>query len=479
VNVKPLNPDDKVLIKPGRNIVEIPQANDLNILVVGDDPSTRETIQGSMDSIGFSVRTAGNGIEALKHFDKTMFDLVFTELQMPHMGGLELLERLKERYPEVFVVLLTGPDTTELALHITNNGACGYMLRPTDQEKLFTILQRITEHKRFISKSIYPYEERRKTHRFENIIGKTPKMLDLFHKIRDVANSSIPVLLTGESGTGKELVANALHYTGLRKQGPYIKLNCASIPDGLIESEFFGHEKGAFTTAIAQKKGRFELADGGTLFLDEIGEMPFQMQAKLLRVLDDGTFERVGGVKTLHSDVRIICATNKDILQEVKEKRIREDLFYRIYAATIHLPTLRERKDDIPLLANYFAYRYSKRNNTALKGFSKDCYKALLAYDWPGNVRELINVVEQAIVFCKEEDIALECLPEYIRAKPEQEEFSLSLTSSSLPLAEANLIRKVVEDADWNLKRAARELDIARGTLYSKMKKYNIKRPTL
>lgn len=459
--------------------METPNVNDLNILIVGDDRTARETIKGSMDSKGLRVRTAGNGIEALKYFDKTMFDLVLTELQMPHMGGLELLERLKEKYPEVFVVLLTGPDTTELAIQITNNGAYGYMLKHPDQEKLFTILQRITEHKRFISKSIYPYEERRKTHRFENIIGKTPKMLDLFHKIRDVANSSIPVLLTGESGTGKELVANALHYTGSRKQGPYIKLNCASLQDGLIESELFGHEKGAFTTAIAQRKGRFELADGGTLFLDEIGEMPFQMQAKLLRVLDDGTFERVGGVKTLHSDVRIICATNKDIVLEVKEKRIREDLFYRIYAANIHLPTLRERKDDIPLLANYFAYRYSKRNNANLKGFSKDSYKALIAYDWPGNVRELINIVEQAIVFCKEEEITPDGLPEFIRKKPEQEGFSLSLASPSLPLAEANLIRKVLEDADWNLKRAARELDIARGTLYSKMKRYNIKRPAL
>jgi len=452
-------------------------SDDPKILLVGSEPNAREAFKDSMESKGFHVHTAGNGIEALRYFDKTVFDLVFTELQMPQMGGLELLEKLKEKFPEVFVVLLSGHGTLELAIQITNNGAYGYMLKPTDQEKLFTTINRIAEHKRFLSRSIYPYEERRKTHRFENMIGKTPKMLDLFHKIRDVANSNIPVLLTGESGTGKELVADALHYTSLRKQGPYIRLNCASIPEGLIESELFGHEKGAFTTAIAQKKGRFELADGGTLFLDEIGEMPLQMQAKLLRVLDNGAFERVGGTKTLHSDVRIICATNKDVMQEVKEKRIREDLFYRIYAATIHLPPLMERKDDIPLLANYFAYRYSKRNKQDLRSFSKDCYKMLMAYDWPGNVRELINIVEQAIVFCKEKEIAPDYLPEYVKKKSKPEGFTLYLSSPSLPLAEATLIRKVLQEANWNLKQAARELAIARGTLYSKMKKYGIEKP--
>ena len=451
-------------------------SGDLKILLVGNEPNAREAFKDLMESKGFHVRAAGNGVEALRYFDKTVFDLVFTELQMPQMGGLELLEKLKEKFPEVFVVLLSGHGTTELAIQITNNGAYGYMLKPTDQEKLFTTINRIAEHKRFLSRNIYPYEERRKTHRFENMIGKTPKMLDLFYKIRDVANSNIPVLLTGESGTGKELVANALHYTSLRKQGPYIKLNCASIPEGLIESELFGHEKGAFTTAIAQKKGRFELADGGTLFLDEIGEMPVQMQAKLLRVLDNGTFERVGGTKTLHSDVRIICATNKDIIQEVKEKRIREDLFYCIYAATVHLPLLKDRKDDIPLLANYFAYRYSKKNKQDLRSFSRDSYKMLMAYDWPGNVRELINVVEQAIVFCKEKEITPDCLPEYIKKKSKQEEFTLRLPSRSLPLAESTLIRMVVEETNWNLKQAARELQIARGTLYSKMKKYGIEK---
>jgi DNA-binding NtrC family response regulator len=391
--------------------------------------------------------------------------------------GLELLNRLKERFPEVFVVLLTGNGTTELAVKETNQWPFDYILRPLDQKRLFALIGRVAEQKRFWSKNIYLYEERRKTYRFENIIGRTPQMLDSFHWIQDVASTDIIVLVTGESGTGKELVANAIHYTSPRKRGPYSKLNCPSLPDGLIESELFGHEKGAFTTAIAQKKGRFELANGGTLLLDEISEMPLQMQAKLLRVLDDGNFERVGGTKTLHSDVRIICATNKNIHQEVKGKIIREDLFYRINAASIHLPPLRERRDDVPLLTNYFTYLYSRKNNKDIKGLPKESYQILMAYDWPGNVRELSNVVEQVVVFCKGREITPDCLPADVKKGSQPNEFTLRLSSRSLPLVESTLIRKVLEETNWNLRQAAKELDIARGTLYSKMKRYMIEKP--
>lgn len=451
---------------------------DLKILIVGDESNTQKAIRDLMESKGYHVRTAGDGIEALKCFEETAFDVVFTELQMPRMGGLELLERLKEKFPEAFVVLLTRNGPTELAVQATkNHGAFDYIPKPPKQKRLFTLINKVAEHKRFLRKNVHAHEERRKTYRFENIIGKAPHMLDIFHKIQDVASADIPVLVTGESGTGKELVANAIHYTSHRKKGPYIKLNCASLSNGLIESELFGHEKGAFTTAIAQKKGRFELADGGTIFLDEIGEMTLQMQVKLLRVLDDGNFERVGGTKTLHSDVRIICATNKDIHQEVREKKFREDLLYRIHAVSIHLPPLRERGDDILLLANYFAYMYSKKSNKNIKGLSKKSHKILRAYDWPGNVRQLSNVVEQAIVFCKGREITPDCLPEDIRKNSQPKEFILRLPSKSLPLAESTLIHKVLEETNWNLKQAARELDIARGTLYSKMKKYRIERP--
>jgi DNA-binding NtrC family response regulator len=276
--------------------------DDLKILIVSNDSNIGETLKDLLEPKGLDVHAAGDGIEALRCFDKSPFDLVFTELLMPRMGGLELLNRLKERFPEVSVVLLTGGGPTELAVQVTNHGAFDYILKPPDQKRLFALIDRVAEQRRFFSRHISPHEDRRKTYRFENIIAKTPQMLDVFHRIQDVASADIPVLVTGESGTGKELVVNAIHYTSSRKAGPYIKLNCASLPDSLIESELFGHEKGAFTTAIAQKKGRFELANGGSLFLDEIAEMPLQMQAKLLRVLDNGNFERVGGTKTLHSD---------------------------------------------------------------------------------------------------------------------------------------------------------------------------------
>jgi DNA-binding NtrC family response regulator len=450
---------------------------DLKTLIVSNDPHIRKSLKDLVEPKGLDVHTAGDGIEALGCLEQSPFDLVFTELLMPRMGGRELLSRVKERFPEVFVVLLTGNGPTELAGEETEHICFDYVLKPSDQRSLFALINRVGEQRRFLSSHIYPHKDRRKTYRFENIIAKTPQMLEIFHRIEDVASADIPVLVTGESGTGKELVADAIHYTSPRKRGPYIKLNCASLPESLIESELFGHEKGAFTTAVAQKKGRFELAHGGSLFLDEIAEMPLQMQAKLLRVLDNGNFERVGGTKTLHSDARIICATNKNIDQELREKRIREDLFYRIHAVSINLPPLRDRRDDIPLLANYFAYLYAKKGSKDIKGLSKKSHKTLMAYGWPGNVRELSNVVEQAVVFCKGEEITPECLPEAIKKDSQPREFTLRLSSRSLPLAESTLIRKVLEETHWNLKKAARELDIARGTLYSKIEKYRIEKP--
>jgi len=450
--------------------------DDLRVLIVCGDRTSREKLKGLLEPEVSYVVTARDGKEALRFFAQTPFDLVFTELIMPGMGGLELSDRLRDRFPDVFVVLL-AESSAEQGVEEPPDGAFDYILKSSDRKALSDLTNKVAEQRRLLSKALYPDEERRRTYRFENILGKTPQMLDIFHRIQAVSKADILVLITGESGTGKELVANAIHYTSSRKNKPYIKLNCASLPDGLIESELFGHEKGAFTTAVIQKKGRFELADGGTLFLDEIGEMPPQMQAKLLRVLDDGSFERVGGTKTIHADVRVICATNKDIREEVREKRIRQDLYYRIKAASIHLPPLRERRDDIPLLANYFATVYSRKTNKNIEGLSQATHRALMAYEWPGNVRELSHVVEQAVVFCRGKQITPDCLPEDMKEVAHLSEFTLRLPSKSLPLAEATLIRRVLEETGWNLKRAARELDIARGTLYSKMNKYGIERP--
>ena len=448
---------------------------ELKILIVSGNAARREHLQGLLEPKVSYVLTVRDGKEALRYFDQTYFDLVFTELLMPGMGGLELSEHLRERFPEVFVVLCVDAGT-EVAKRETEKSRFDHILNTLERDEVLTLINRIAEQKHLLNKSFYPHQDRRKTYRFENIIGKTPQMLDIYNRIQDVAKSDILVLITGESGTGKELVANAIHYTSARRKKAYVKINCASMPEGLIESELFGHEKGAFTTAITQKRGKFELAHGGTLFLDEIGEMPLQMQAKLLRVLDDGNLERVGGTKTIHADVRIICATNKDIQQEVSEKRIREDLYYRIKAASVHVPPLRERKEDIPLLANYFTSIYSRKNNKSIEAVSKAGHAILRAYEWPGNVRELSHVIEQAVVFCKMKEITPECLPEDIQRPPRLKEFTLQLPSRSLPLAEETLIRKVLGETNWNLKQAAGELDIARGTLYSKMKKYGIQR---
>jgi DNA-binding NtrC family response regulator len=451
---------------------------DLKILVVSQNHDECENLRELLEAKSYFVQTAANGSEALNYFEQITFDLVFTKLLMPKVGGRELLSRLKERFPEVFVVLLTGDATTELAVMDTVQGAFNYILKPPYQKSLFPLINTVAEHKRFLKSNLYAHEERRKNYRFENIIGKTPQMLEIFHKIQDVAKANILVLVTGETGTGKELVADAIHYSGPRRNEPLVKINCASLSDALVESELFGHEKGAFTTAITQKKGKFELANRGTLFLDEIGEMPIHMQAKLLRVLDDGSFDRVGGMRTIYTDVRIICATNKNIHQELKEKRLREDLFYRIKAASIHLPPLRERKDDIPLLADYFVRRSCRRNNKKIVDLSKKSHKILRAFNWPGNVRELMHVIDQAVVFCKGKEITPARLPEDIqKKKPQPKEFSLRLSSRSLSLAESTLILKVLEETNWNLKLAARELQIARGTLYSKMTKYEIIRP--
>jgi len=303
-------------------------------------------------------------------------------------------------------------------------------------------------------------------------------MFEIFQKIIDVANTNATVLITGESGTGKELIAESIHYRSPRKDGPLIKVNCAALTETLINSELFGHEKGAFTGAVAQKKGYFELANGGTIFLDGIGDIPISTQISLLRVLELGTFQRVGGIHTLNVDTRFICATNKDLPNAVREKLFREDLFYRINVVSIDMPPLRERKSDIPHLANYYLKRHCSETKKDILRISRAAMNQLMLYDWPGNVRELLgNIIENAVIFCKGREIILDNIPEELRKTFQAKGFTLMLPSSSLPLAESTLIRKVLEATNWNLKEAAKELDIARGTLYSKMKKYAINKP--
>ena len=447
------------------------------LLFVDDEEAVRFFFREGLNDEALDIETAADGREALRKLKTFRADIVVTDARMPNMDGLLLLEEIKIQYPEIFVVIATGYGTIEDAVKAMKAGAYDYVLKPFDFETIQRVIEKIARHKSILQEKLFFGNEHREKYRFRNIIGRDAKMYAIFQKIIDVADTSATVLLNGESGTGKELIAETIHYGSSRRSEALIQVNCAAFTETLIHSELFGHEKGAVTGATAQKKGYFEIADRGTIFLDEIGDVSIPTQISLLRVLELGTFQRVGGTDTLKVDVRVICATNKDLSHAVQEKIFREDLFYRINGVPIQIPPLRERKADIPLLANYFLRRSATDTKKNILGISRSAMNILCQYDWPGNVRELANTIENAVIFCKGRDILPADLPEPSRAVPHTEAFDLRLSSSSLPAAEATIIRKVLEKTNWNLKRTAEELDIARGTLYSKMKKYGIEKP--
>ena len=446
------------------------------LLFVDDEESIRWFFRKSMTTEELIVDTASDGVEALKKLKTFPADIVIADVNMPKMDGLTLLGEIMVRYPDIFVVIVTGYGTIEDAVKAMKAGAYDYILKPFDLDAIRMVIEKITAHARISKKNIFSGQDRRRKRRFENIIGQDPKMFEIFQRIIDVANTNATVLITGESGTGKELIAEAIHFRSSRRSEPLIKVNCAALTETLINSELFGHEKGAFTGAIAQKKGHFELANGGSIFLDEIGDVPIPTQISFLRVLELGTFQRVGGTRTLKVDTRIICATNKDLSHAVKEKLFREDLFYRINVVPIHMPSLRERKSDVPLLANHFLRKYCTETKKNILRISRIAMNILIRHDWPGNVRELANIIENAVIFCKGREIIPVDLPKELKETTQKKGFALGLSSSSLPLVESTLIRKVLEETNWNLKKSAEELDIARGTLYSKIKKHNIRR---
>jgi len=448
------------------------------LLFVDDEGPIRRlfrSVMGQDESV--LLETVSDGKEALKKLKTFPADIVITDMKMPKMGGLALLEEIRIRYPDIFVVILTAYGSIEDAVKAMKAEAYDYILKPFDFDTIRRMIDKITDHKKILQKSIFLGKERRKKYRFENIIGQNPKIFHVFQKIMDVAETDVTVLINGETGTGKELITNSIHFGSPRRFQPLIKVNCAALTETLINSELFGHEKGAFTGATAQKRGHFELADRGTIFLDEIGDIPIPTQISLLRVLESKTFQRVGGTTTLKVDTRVICATNKDLSHAIKEKLFREDLFYRINVATIHIPPLRERKSDIPLLANHFLRKYCTETKKNIHRISRAAINILIRYNWPGNVREMSNTIENAVIFCKGRELIPANLPEELRKTTRKKGFTLVLSSRSLPLAEATMIHKVLEETNWNLKQAAKELDIARGTLYSKIKKYGIKRP--
>ncbi|MCJ7603736.1 MAG: sigma-54 dependent transcriptional regulator [Desulfobulbaceae bacterium] len=449
----------------------------IKILFVDDDKSMQRLFRRVLENDPFLIKTASNGEEALKMLKPFSADIVISDVKMPQMDGWELLEEIRLRYPETFVAIVTGHGAIADAVKAMRAGAYDYILKPFDFEAIRLLIEKVTSHKEILEKNRFSGNDRRKNHRLENFIGRDPKMFWVFQRINDVAASNANVLITGETGTGKDLVADAIHNKSPRRSEPLIKVNSAALTETLIGSELFGHEKGAFTGALSQKKGHFELAHGGTIFLDEIGDIPVKTQISLLRVLENGSFQRVGGTQTLTVDTRFLCATNKDLFHEVDSGHFREDLFYRINVVKISLPPLRQRKSDIPLLANHFLKKYSAGAGKNIPLISSQAMHLLTLHDWPGNVRELANVMERAVIFCKGREIFPNDLSEVMEKVAQKGEFSLTLSSSSMSDAESVLICKVLEDTGWNLQQAARHLHIARGTLYSKMKKYSIEKP--
>ena len=449
------------------------------VLIVDDEENFRHMLSVILVKEGYEVETASNGDEALQKVIASPFDQVLCDIRMPRMDGLEFLREKRKKGAEVITIMMSAYGTVDIAIEAMKLGAYDYISKPFKPDEIILTLRKAEEREQLRRENQLLRKEIAREYSFENIVSKNEKMQKIFDVIKKVAQYRSTVLITGESGTGKELVARALHYNSERSQNPFMPVNCGAIPENLLESELFGHAKGAFTDAIRTKKGLFEEADGGTLFLDEIGELPGQLQVKLLRVLQDGEIRRIGESKTIQIDVRIVAATVKDLQKEVNEGRFREDLFYRLNVLPIHIPPLRERKEDIPLLIQHFIGKYNQILNKNVADIDHSGLEALMNYKWYGNVRELENTVERAIVLSDRNYIHLENLPVEIQNFKEEpqpepmpdEEYSIKKTSKSL---EMNLIKKALRKTKGNHTHAARLLEISHRALLYKIKEYEI-----
>lgn len=450
------------------------------ILIVDDEESIRSSLGGILEDEGYRLLFATNGVEALDVTKKESPDLVLLDIWMPQMDGLETLQRLKEFYPSLTVVMMSGHGTVETAVRSTKLGAYDFIEKPLSLEKVVLTVKNALDAGRMREEN----ESLRDQAMGErDMIGNTPIMRKLMEQIRLVAPANASVLITGENGTGKELVARSIHFHSQRRDKPFVAINCAAIPEELIESELFGHEKGAFTGAVALKKGKFDLADGGTIFLDEIGDMSLKTQAKVLRILQERTFERVGGTRTIEVDVRIIAATNKVLEEEIRGGHFREDLYYRLNVVPFLVPPLRERRDDIPPLIDHLLEIFCQREGKGTKVLEPEALQALKNYDWPGNVRELRNVVERLVIMSPGKVITLNHLPESITAT-EETRYALGsrlgsvMEFSSLREAreefEKEFIIQKLEENDWNISRTAEAIELERSNLHRKIKSYGI-----
>ncbi len=451
------------------------------ILVIDDDPVILEVITNILKAKSYEVMAAPDGKSGIKQLESNSFDVVLTDLMMPDVDGLAVLDYALTRSPKTKCIILTGYGTIKSSVDSIKRGAFDYITKPITPDELLVVIEKALKFRNLEDENIRLKRELKKKYRHDNIIGTSKAIEKIYEIIEKVADTDSTVLITGASGTGKELVARSIHYNSSRSDKPLVVINCGAIPEELLESELFGHEKGAFTGAYKARVGRFEMANGGTIFLDEVGEMSPALQVKLLRVLEEQKFERVGGTKTIHVDVRIIAATNKNLTIAVNKERFREDLYYRLHVIPIKMPSLKQRKSDIPLLIDFFMKKFQKGKTKRITGFSPEAMDCMLEYHWPGNVRELENMIKRLIILSDNQVVNVDDLPEHIqrnsRSIQQSEEVILE---EGLTLDEAvkdyekRLILEALEKSNWVKTKAAKILNINRTTLVEKIKKKNL-----
>ena len=465
-----------VIVRQNSGETSLPAAG--SVLIIDDEAAIRESLETLLELEGYGVESAATGEDGLARIGERSFDLVLLDLALPDRNGIDLLAEIHVQDPGLSIIMVTAYGTVENAVKAMQAGASNFVQKPWDNEKLLADVRAAVARHRAEEENVQLKRALKQRYNFENIVGKSEPMLKIFDLVAQVAPSRSTVLLQGESGTGKDLIAKAIHLNSPRRDRPFVPVNTGSMPPDLLESILFGHVKGAFTSAVASKKGLFEIADRGTLFLDEIGTMSLDTQSKILRVLQDKKFMHLGGVHELQVDVRIIAATNVDLKQQVREGKFREDLFYRLNVITIDLPPLRQRKEDIPLLAGFFLNRYSLENERPTRRITPEALRPLLTYSWPGNVRELENVIERAVVLSAGVDVGPELLPDQIAGRSSAFSALDRRTDASLfdimEDCERQIIVEMLEKCNWNQTDAAEHFHIPLSTLNQKIKRLNI-----
>ncbi len=444
-------------------------ANKISILIVDDEESVRDSLYNWFVEDGYEVACAADAKEALSLLEAGTYHIVLADIKMPGMDGLEMHRRIKSLNQDTIVIVMTAFASVDTAVQALKDGAYDYVTKPFDPDDLSHLIRNATSHINLKEENETLKSKVDSLENVEDLIGESEPMLKVLSQVQSVAQSDSSVIITGESGTGKELIAKAIHTNSSRKYFPLVSVHCGALPESLLESELFGHEKGAFTGAMYNRKGRFEMAHGGTIFLDEIATISAKMQVELLRVLETGKFTRVGGNKEISSDFRVICATNKDLKAMVNEGTFREDLYYRLNVVNIHVPPLRERKEDVKLLSEYFMKKYAESMSRSGISIDKKALERLQSYDFPGNVRELENMIERALVVGNSKVIKAKDLP--LDDKPSKQTSDVE----SLNEQEKNHIREILDKYGWNISRSAKALKVDRATLYNKIKKYNLK----